>query len=158
MTRNLAYYKAGMKSLDLSGPSDFWRTIVGDLIDISVLEWCKLFGDKGSKHSFYKLTPEPDDFLFSMCNAIGISGDDFVQCQTELRRYRDKFVAHLDSDHTMYIPKMVNPHKMVVFYFNYLMGRYRDPLPSDLPSDMSVYWVKCYKEAQQIFNITSRSS
>jgi hypothetical protein len=50
--RNLAYYRTGQRFPDgwkakpLVPTAPFWRTVNGNFIDVCVLEWCKLFGDK----------------------------------------------------------------------------------------------------------------
>lgn len=48
-TRNLAYYRTTQR---LTGNNhEFWNTINGNCIDMSVLEWCKIFADNRGRHN-----------------------------------------------------------------------------------------------------------
>ncbi len=48
--RNLAFYKAGWRKGELIFKDQFWVNANGNFIDVCVLEWCKLFGDKRGQH------------------------------------------------------------------------------------------------------------
>ena len=50
--RNYAYYNAGWSSKGLKVKDQFWVSLNSNFIDISVIEWCKLFGDYKDKHHF----------------------------------------------------------------------------------------------------------
>jgi hypothetical protein len=155
MTRNLAYYHAGMELADMKGRCDFWRTLIGNCIDTAVLEWCKIFGDKKAKQSIYKVVENPGEVFVAMFSDIGVSEKDFVECQTELRTYRDKFIAHLDSEETMNVPTMDKPHRMVDYLYNYLKNNNEPSLFIGLPNDMSGYWCSLNEEARAKFNLTT---
>jgi hypothetical protein len=59
--RNLAFYRARESGkaralLSASHPqASFWRQANGNFLDICVLEWCKLFGDKKGKHHWSRV-------------------------------------------------------------------------------------------------------
>jgi hypothetical protein len=53
--RHMAFYRAGWRGGSLVFRSQFWVAVNGNFLDICVLEWCKLFGDKRSKHYWEKL-------------------------------------------------------------------------------------------------------
>ena len=50
-TRNLAYSRAVHGFVKEKKEGDFWITMQGNCLDVSVLEWCKIFGEKkGNTH------------------------------------------------------------------------------------------------------------
>jgi hypothetical protein len=51
---NYGYYKAGWEQSDFTVKDQFWISLNNNFIDISVLEWCKLFGDYKGKHHWKK--------------------------------------------------------------------------------------------------------
>ena len=67
-------------------------------LDISVLEWCKLLGEEKDKHFWRNVVTDPAAFEASLLAHLGMTASDFVDLAKKMRRYRDKFVAHLDSE------------------------------------------------------------
>src|SRR5580700_12207216 len=54
---------------------NFWRVIYGNLTDMAVLEWCKLFGsdDEKSQPVHWKnVAPDPDQFRKDMFSSLKI--------------------------------------------------------------------------------------
>ncbi len=76
----------------------FWRLIYGDLTDIAVLEWCKLFGldDEDRQHLHWKSVSNPAEFRTDMLSRLGICESKWRSYWNEVKRYRDKSVAHHD--------------------------------------------------------------
>ena len=76
----------------------FWRLIYGDLTDIAVLEWCKLFGldDEDHQHLHWKSVSNPAEFRTDMLSRLGICESKWRSYWNEVERYRDKSVAHHD--------------------------------------------------------------
>jgi len=127
-TRNIAFYRAGWapSALPLLHPKHdhaaFWRQTNGNFLDICVLEWCKLLGDKKAKHHWTKLVFDPVSFEAAMYKHIGIDADAFALKVQEIRRYRDTFVAHLDSDLVAHIPLLDGPAETALrFYHEHLV-------------------------------------
>ncbi len=119
--RNLAYYRAGWHGDKLILRGQFWINVNGNFLDICVLEWCKLFGDQRGKHYWEKIISEPQSFYTGMLKELNIKESELEALRNEMRRYRDKFVAHLDSDKTMYIPSNLTlAQKSVEYLYDYI--------------------------------------
>ena len=108
---NLAYCRVGQKAehrhlLDYQKRGNFWRTANGNFIDICALEWCKLFADPKGKHHWSKIVSGPADFKSQRLNHLGIDEARFQKEIEVMKQYRDKFLAHLDSDEVMNIPAL----------------------------------------------------
>lgn len=121
--QNLAYYRAGWKpgKVFARHRSQFWVTANGNFLDHCVLEWCKLFGDKAGEHYWGKIVSDPKSFERGMLSSLGITASEFKTHIESIRRYRDKFVAHLDSDKVMNIPDLEIAKKAVLFYQKYVL-------------------------------------
>jgi len=98
--RNLAYYRTGWskKYKHLLDGSDFWRAVNGNFLDMCVLEWCKLFADKKEKHHWRKVVSDPARFEAGLLRHLGLDEVAFQREIDTIRKYRDKFVAHLDLE------------------------------------------------------------
>ena len=129
--RNLAYYRVGQtpEYKQLFDPAktpcaNFWRMANSDFLDLCVLEWCKLFADAKGKHHWKTIVSDSAGFHSALLKHLGIDDAAFKAYVDTVRRYRDKFVAHLDSDHEMYVPPLDTAKKAVWFYHAYVV-RYK---------------------------------
>ncbi len=126
-TRNLAYYRAGrsqsaMTLLDAAHPqASFWRVTNGNFLDACVLEWCKLFAEaRNGEHFWRRIVTDPAAFETQLYTNIGVTHAEFDSLIERMRHYRDKFVAHLDSDHVMHIPTLSDAEAAVSFYHRHV--------------------------------------
>ena len=154
--RNLAYYRTAWntKHQFLLPKTNFWKTINGNCLDHCVLEWCKLFGDKKSsskygEHFWKQIVTDTDTFEKNLLHELEMTAEDFEDYRIKMRDYRDKFVAHLDSDNVM-IPPLLNTAKTCVwFYYSYIVAK--DSL-SGLARNLDRYYESCEREAIEIYN------
>jgi hypothetical protein len=81
-------------------PLSFWRVIYGDLTDIAVLEWCKLFGsDDNEKQTLHwkNVVPDVDAFRHDLLSRLNASPEQWKSYWDDIKRYRDRSVAHHDQ-------------------------------------------------------------
>jgi hypothetical protein len=121
--RNLAYYRVGRteKYRRLFNPAktatwNFWRMANSNSLDMCVLDWCKLFADRKGAHHWGKIVTDPPTFKTGLLVYLGVDETTFQKEINRMLHYRDKFVAHLDSDHIMNIPSFDVAKKAVWFY------------------------------------------
>jgi hypothetical protein len=122
--RNLAYVRAAANfrnRFPRNSEWDFWVTTTGNALDIATLEWCKLIGDKNDKHHWSRIVTDPAAFEAALHGDLCLPPAGFADYVASVRRYRDKFVAHLDSDRTMDIPDFDVAEHAVRFYHAYLV-------------------------------------
>jgi hypothetical protein len=118
--RNLAVYRAGWHSGRLRVSRQFWINANGNALDIAVLEWCKLFADRQGKHHWRKVVVDSNDFLAGLYATLGISEAEYRRYVLSVLRYRDKFIAHLDDDRIMHIPRTRLLRKSAAYLFDRL--------------------------------------
>ena len=147
--RNVAYYRVGYVTEDGQGRlkynSEFGRTVNGNFLDVAVLEWCKVFVDRDGRHRWTRILRTCADqqaFVAQLLQTLGLPADDWNRYRQSVARYRDKFVAHLDSDDVMPIPNMDTALTAAYLFYSHLVRIAPDgvlappgrvPLPADLP-------------------------
>ena len=155
---NLAYYRTGRKPeylplQDLRHPgANFWRTVSGNFIDVCVLEWCKLFGDPKGEHFWKKMVSAPANFEKQLLSHLGINKAAFQKEIDVMRKYRDKFLAHLDSEEVMNIPALDVAKKAVWFYHAHVVQQ--EAQPGDLTGllvELDAGYAQCEDAARAIY-------
>jgi len=85
-------------------------------------------------------------------NHLGVDETGFEREIVVMRLYRDKFLAHLDSEEVMNIPGLDVAKKAVWFYHAYVVRH--EVQPGDLaglPIELDVGYAQCEDEAQGIY-------
>lgn len=120
--RNLAFYKAGWKNGGMVTDDQFFVNANDNFLDICVLEWCKLFGDKRGQHYWRKVITDQDAFFVGLLQSLKLTEAEFGGYIGTMRTYRDKFVAHLDAEEVMRLPKLRTARRSVSFFYEYLLA------------------------------------
>ena len=120
--RNLAFYKAGWKNGQRVNNDQFFVNVNSNFLDVCVLEWCKLFGDKRGEHYWRKVITDQEAFFVVLLQRLKLTEAEFEAYVKSMRTYRDKFVAHLDTEEVMYPPKLRTARKSVSFLYEYLLA------------------------------------
>lgn len=150
--RNLAYYRVGWKRRKpvFETDSEFWKTANGNFLDTCVLEWCKLFGDVRGMHYWKKVITDDSKFFAGLLKHLSISEAELESYVKEMRTYRDKFVAHLDSELVMNIPKLDLAKKSVLHLYKYILAmENEDNLFHGLPTNGAGYFRSSSREAKR---------
>ena len=146
--RNFAYYSVFRQSPHL-GETGFWLTVHGNFIDICVLEWCKLFGNKNGIYHWRRTLTDPERFCLELLNSHGINETELKRLWKEVKDYRDDFVAHSEKQETTPIPNMNIPYLLVEFYFRKLLLDFPTlQTNSSLPAHFDQYYDARLKEAE----------
>ena len=97
----------------------FWVGVHNNFLDIAVLERCKIFADQNGKHFWKKLVADHQEFLDALMDYLRLTEDMFDDYIKSIKKYRDKFVAHLDEENRMNIPNMAAAIKSCQFLYQY---------------------------------------
>jgi hypothetical protein len=122
----------------------FWRLIYGDLTDIVVLEWCKLFGSDDEEHQSHhwkNIASDQAKFRRELFSRLGIYESKWHSYWNEMKRYRDQSVAHHDirrSEIKNY-PKFDLALESSYFYYEFIVGELRKMGIEQQPSDLREY-------------------
>lgn len=147
--RNLAFYRAGMENGVLLKINPFWRAANFNFFDQAILDWCKIFADKKGKHYWKKIANNHSEFQACLFESINMTSEEFESYADELRKSRDKFIAHLDSERSDYRPYMDTAYECTEYYYQYLFEHENiDNCLSGFPSDLKSFYHKCYQLAE----------
>lgn len=99
--RNI-HLKRVLHAIDPAPRLNFWRLTYGNLLDMAVIEWCKLFGSDHKEHQpvHWKNTipkEEHDAFRRGLLIHLGVTLDDWRKYRGEVKDYRDNYAAHLSG-------------------------------------------------------------
>jgi hypothetical protein len=120
--RNTSFYRQGWKRKKPVFRGQFLITANSNFLDVAVLEWCKLFGDPKGKHHWAKVVDDRSAFERTLLDDLSLTADQFAAFIKDVRRYRDRFLAHLDDDEKMNIPNLDIIIASVRFLYRYLMS------------------------------------
>jgi len=147
-TQNLAFYRAGWNGNNLIKPAQFWMRINGNCLDIAVVEWCKLFGERRGKHCWRNIITDQDAFKADLFGLVSNEGyyDAYVD---QVKRYRDKFIAHLDDELTAHIPNMDDALSLSRLYYGYVANEtITSGAIGGLPRDIEEFYNHCFNLAE----------
>lgn len=122
--RNIAFYRAGWRPTrrDLRVQRQFWIAANGAFIDSAILEWCKLFADPKGKHYWSKSVADKSGFSNALYRRLRLCEAEFSAYIQTFKQPRDKFIAHLDAEPTMYLPRLRVARASAAFLYDHLLS------------------------------------
>lgn len=146
-----AALKRALAAIDPHPNLNFWRIIYGNLLDIAVVEWCKIFGSDSEPGHWKKLVTDQDSFRTDMLTKLKIGPEEWAAYWMEMKRYRDTMATHGfgETDITHY-PKLGLALESSYFYYSYLIGRLRALSERRYPDDLREYSERFARQAQEI--------
>lgn len=142
--RNLSFYRAGMDDGKLIRDNPFWKVVNFNFFDQSILEWCKLFADNRGEHYWEKIIRDKEQFETGLLDTLSIDREGLDGYSNEMRRCRDKFIAHLDSENEDDRPIMDKALESAIYYYNYiLVNENEENNYPDFPKDLRTLYEEC---------------
>lgn len=95
------HLKRAITRIDPDPHLNFWRVMYGNLLDMAVIEWCKLFGSDNEDHQqvhWKNVFQDAKGFRNGLYRNLGIDRKTFLAYWKEMKAYRDTHAAHLDFD------------------------------------------------------------
>jgi hypothetical protein len=118
---------------------------------VCILEWCKLFADPHDPHHWQNVVSTPAAFQGDLCKRLRVSAARFDAYRVATRRYRDKFLAHLDSDLVMEIPTLDLALSAACIYYSRVRDvECRAQTARSFPQDLFDYYGESKMEAAEV--------
>lgn len=157
IARNIAYHRSLSEYKD-DIVQNYWVYIFNNFLDISVLEWCKVFGSRAEETHWSNHINNVDKFRKDMLIHLGLSQAEWKEYWNQLKTYRDCGVAHYiyNPDITDY-PKFDNALEVSYFYYDILIQELRSLNVYDYPDDLKIYFNSCLDQAKE-FSHTAYNS
>jgi hypothetical protein len=141
----------------------FWRLIYGDLSDIAVLEWCKLFGSDDEERQplhWKNVVSDTVQFRNELFSRLEIYESKWRSYWNEIKRYRDQSVAHHDARRSAIpnYPKFDLALESAYFYYEFILTELRkvgiDHNPRDLREYSKAFAAQCREIASAAMQAT----
>jgi hypothetical protein len=148
----MAFYRAGWRKRKPIFKGQFLANANGNFLNTCVLEWCKLFGDSRAQHYWKKVISDPEEFFNGLLKKLKTTETDLDNYVKEVRTYRDKFVAHLDSEEVMYPPKLDVIKMSVTYLYGYLLkNEDEEDFFPDAPTNATVFYKRFLVEGKKAY-------
>jgi hypothetical protein len=148
-----AEMKRVLTAVDPEPRLSFWRLILGNQLDIAVLEWCKVFGSDGEATHWKTIVPagNHDQFRNDLLAAVGVTADAWAGYWNHMKGYRDSLVAHhIELSRVFQYPVLDLALKSSFFYYGYLINELRSLGETRYPSDLQTYCAAFEAQAREI--------
>jgi hypothetical protein len=159
--RNMAYYRAGwakeLRHLFEANPDsgNFWIAVKNNFLDMCVLDWCKLFGERNGNYSWKRIVADSDAFKTDLLRHLRLDEDAFEEEIRIFREYRNKWVAHLDRDRKGLYPRLDIAKKAVWFYYERIGSEQVDQEMS--PKTIETGYRESEEEADTVYRQAAQS-
>lgn len=120
--RNMSFYLSWYEAGTPFKKEQFWVNANTNFLDITVLEWCKLFGNARDKNHYSKVIVDPVQFQAGLLAKLELTDKEFAEYIKQMRTYRDKFVAHLDESNVFHVPHLGVAKESTVFLYECLLA------------------------------------
>lgn len=119
---------------------NFWRLMYGGLLDLSVLEWTKIFGANAEPTHWKGVVTDQDIFRRELLQYVGCTENEWADYWNSMKRYRDEHVAHHSSSPTVTeYPILDLALKSCYFYYDYLIKIARSAGETKFPDNLEDY-------------------
>lgn len=148
-----AEMKRVLTAVDPEPRLNFWRLILGNQLDIAVLEWCKVFGSDGEATHWKKVVPADnhDQFRTDLLGALGVTADAWTDYWNQMKGYRDNLVAHhIELNRVPNYPILDLALKSSFFYYKYLINELRLLGETRYPDDLQTYCAAFQAQAREV--------
>jgi hypothetical protein len=143
LVRNILLKRA-LHAADPNPRLNFWRIQYGNLMDLAVIDWCKLFGsDDAERQPIHWKTIADDQYSFrsALLKALAMTHEDWQTYWQDMKKYRDFTAAHHDprrAEIATY-PVLDKALDSAFFYFEYIQQEMRKLGAGLQPTDMRKY-------------------
>ncbi len=132
---------------------NFWRVISGGMLDLAVIDWCKIFGTDDQDTHWKKQVPEieHESFRKGMFLYMNISETEWVKSWKHFTYYRNNFAAHNSSAVTGgKYPELDVVLKSSFYYYSYLRENVLNSKSIRIPMSLEKYYESFLEQSVSI--------
>ena len=138
---------------------NFWRLFSGGMLDLSVIDWCKIFGANGEPTHWKGLVSDPDKFRNDMLLSLEIDEKEWSTYWNHMKSYRDEFVAHHQRESKIKTyPVLDIAFKSSCFYYDHLARELASPYGQGLDGKLEEYAQRFYDQAKEVAVAASQAT
>ena len=119
---------------------NFWRFISGSMLDIAVIEWCKVFGTDDQPTHWKNFISDHDAFRKKLLAFLDTTQDQWSQYWRHMTDYRNSHAAHhLGVKEGDTYPVLDIALKSCFFYYSKLIEKVKALGVNNLPESLEAY-------------------
>lgn len=155
------HLKRAMNAVEANPHLNFWRVIYGNLLDVAVIDWCKLFGSDHEEHQpihWKNVVAEDkhDEFRAGLYAAVDVTPEEWSTYWEGMKEYRDKQAAHFDRTYSD--PKNERRYlefdlalEAAFYYYDWILKDMRGRgIQHGYPEDIRDYCRRFFEQAQAV--------
>ncbi|MEI7994354.1 MAG: hypothetical protein WCH01_05570 [Methylococcaceae bacterium] len=149
------HFKRELSKLDPEPHLNFWRLIHGGLLDLSVLEWTKIFGSNGEPTHWKcgDIVDDHDTFRRELLIRTGLTQEEWNTYWNDMKSYRNEEISHhFDnlSRKCQNYPTLDVALISCYFYYEYLIKKAREHGEAKFPDNLGDYCKKFSAQTRAI--------
>lgn len=152
--------KRALTQVDADPKLNFWRVMFGSLLDVAVLEWCKLFGSDAEELHWKNLFQDEAGFRAGLLAQVGLQKANWDAYHDQMKTYRDQHVAHLDfNGHNLVnYPELDHALSSAVYYYSRVIEDLRALGVERFPNSLQDYYDAFLKDSTKIAALANAST
>ena len=130
---------------------NFWRVIYGGLLDLAVLEWCKLYGANAEPTHWKELVIDHEQFRSDLLTTLNIEPEVWATYWNHMKGYRNEYIAHdLAEKGVDQFPTLDLALESSYFYYDYLYKELIKTGKTNYPEDIREYCERFSAQARVV--------
>ena len=146
-----AHLKRVLTAIEPQPSLNFWCLIYGNLLDVAVLEWCKVFGSDAEPTHWKRVVSDHVAFRRDLLTELAMDEQAWEEYWQEMKTYRDSLVAHhVDPNSLTRWPHLDAALRSCYFYYSYLIRELRNLGDNQYPDNLEEYCERFAAQAKEI--------
>lgn len=126
------------------GINNFWSEISHNALELAILNWCHLFGQRKDHLHWSNVLKSKELFKEELLSYLEVTEEKWTEYWGQLKKYRDKDVAHVEIINYSMIPSLEIAIHSVAFYYSKITNEIFVQYPSPQPRmDFYEIYEKC---------------
>ena len=92
------HIKQALHAVEPTPHLNFWRLLYGGMLDLPVLDWCKIFGANGEPTHWKGVVSDVGVFRRGLLEFLDIDDESWEGYWNHMKSYRDELIAHHQAD------------------------------------------------------------
>ena len=138
---------------------NFWRLLYGGMLDLPVLDWCKIFGANGEPTHWKGIVTDVDDFRRVLLEFLNIDYGTWQRYWDQMKTYRDELIAHHQADTRVETyPSLEIALQSCYFFYDYLSDGLYHPAVVPAEERLEAYCEEFREQATNIAQAALRAT
>jgi len=143
--------KCALHEIDQDPNLNFWRLIYGSMLDIAVIEWCKVFGADNQPTHWKKIIANHQQFRSGLLSYLGKTEDVWCEYWESMKDYRNNHAAHhLGVKPGDIYPVLELALKSSFYYYSFLIKEVRGLGYACFPESLESYYNDFYNQTIKV--------